>query len=109
MCQPRREVHRLECPRMRPATQPQRRRNILARGQQWQQVVALEDDRDPARPEGREAGFVESIERLSEDADLAGRGLLEPSGKGQERALSRTRGAEDGDELPGLDPQIQST
>src|SRR6266550_3007407 len=79
---PGREVHLLECrcgerPHVGPATQPQGCRNVLARGQQRQKVVALEDDRDAARPEDRQAGLVEPVERLPEDSHFAGRRLLE--------------------------------
>ena len=60
------------------------------------------------RPKGREAGLVEPVERLPEDAHFACRGLLEPGGERQKRALPRAGWAENCDELAGLDPQIQS-
>src|SRR5438874_5179885 len=53
---PRRKVDGPECrrgkqPRVRSVAQPHGRRDVLSRREQWQQVVALEDDCDTARPE----------------------------------------------------------
>ncbi len=80
---------------------------FLERRQGGPEVAALEDDRDVAAAIRGELGFVEQPERAPARPHLAGGRHVEARGELQHGALPRAGRAEDGDELTGLDPQVQ--
>src|SRR5947209_6706234 len=86
------------------ATQPQRDRDVLLRGQRGPQVLALEDDRQVPRAIGGELGLVEPPQRTTPYAKLARGGLLQARSQREQGALATAGWPEDRDELAGLDP-----
>ena len=82
--------------------------HVLQRRQLGPEVRALEDDRDLPRAVVRQLRLAEAGERAAEPTNLAGRGLVQPGGEVQRRALPRSRGAEQRDQLAGVDPKVEA-
>ena len=78
-----------------------RQLNVLGCGQRWQQIVRLEDEADRC---GAVVGRIaQSVEPLAIDDDRARIGYIERPDQVQQRALARSGGADQRDELPRLD------
>src|SRR5205823_5901556 len=92
----------------RAAGEPQPERDVLARAQAWPQVPALEDDRDLARPVGRQLCLAEPGKRAAERDNIARRRLVQPRREVERRALPRARRPVQRDELTRLDPQVEA-
>src|SRR2546428_623088 len=82
------------------ATQQERERDVLARGQPRQQVEDLEDDPDPSPPELRPVGFGEPASGMSVNDDIALRGPVQAADQVEEGALPAAARSHDGQELP---------
>jgi hypothetical protein len=76
-------------------------RDIALDAEMWEEVVTLEDDAD-GTTQGLELAAIAPIDAAVE-LDGAAIGDLEPIDATEQRALARTAGADDGDDLAGLD------
>ena len=88
------------------AEQLDRQQHVLARGEVRQQLEALEDEADLLAAEQGEAVLRHRLDGGAVDQDLARGRAVEAGHQGEERRLAAPRGAEDGDELAGLDREI---
>ena len=91
------------------AVEHQRQADILDERQFGKQVVALEDEADPAPPDQRQVIVAEGRQVDSLEEHLPGGRPGDATEKVEERALSRPRGPGDGHELPWLDLDIDTT
>ena len=82
--------------------------DVLPRGEVAQQLEGLEDEADLAAPKEGEGVLVEVLEGLAVDADGALRGAVEAGEQAEEGGLAAARGAEDGDEVAGVDAEIDA-
>src|SRR5260221_5320203 len=85
------------------APQLQGHLDVLPRGQGGAQVERLEDEAHLLGAEPRPPVLGEGREILAVEGDPAGGCPVEPGQKAQERALAASRGADDGEEPPGLE------
>ena len=90
------------------AGKAQRHRHVLVRRERRPEIVVLEDNPDLARPVFRELDFVKPDQRAAEYPDVARGGLVQAAGEVQHRALAGAGSAEDCDQLPGLDLQLEA-
>ena len=79
-----------------PAGQLQRQHHVFKRGQVAEQLKALEHEADLACAQRGAGVFADGKQVFAVDAHRAARGRVEPGDDGQQRALARTRGADDG-------------
>jgi hypothetical protein len=80
--------------------------DIAQRGERRQQVEALEDKADARTPHPGALGVREPREVGAVDGHGAGGGVGETAEYVKESRLPRTGGANDGDELAGLDRKV---
>ena len=87
------------------SAEPDRHLHVLGRGEEGNQVPALEHDADALRPEPRSPGVVECGDVLSIEDDLARFGKHEPSDEREQRRLSAARYAGEARRLVGSELQ----
>src|SRR4051794_13203002 len=73
------------------ARERERQFDVLERGQERNQVVALEDDADPLGTKPRPRGVIEFRDLLAVEDDAAGVGLQQAGDQGQKRGLPASR------------------
>jgi hypothetical protein len=91
------------------ARHAQRDRDVLLRRQRGPEVVALEHDGQVACPVAGQLVLVQAAQRAPERAHLARRRLVQPGGQAHEGGLAGARRPEHGNQLAGLDAQVQAS
>ncbi len=82
--------------------------DVVARGGAAEQVVALEHEAEGLAPQARERVAVERGDVLAHEAVGAAGGAVEAAEEVHQRGLARTRGTHDGDELAGVDGEVDA-
>src|SRR6266508_3432756 len=83
----------------------QRERDVLSDGLRREQLEVLEDDADLA-PQARDPGAGHARDVVAIDDDAAGRRQLLADQQSDESRLACARGADEKDEVAGIDPQV---
>ncbi len=93
---------------MGQAADAQRHGDVVLRTEFGQQVVELVDEAQVLVAQFALARGRERVQRLALQLHGAGGGRVEPAQQVQQRALARTRGADDGQRLAGMHVQIHA-
>jgi hypothetical protein len=83
-----------------------RQRDVLERGEVWEEIERLEDHADLSPDRRDVADVVRELHAIHRD--LTALVLLQPVDRADERRLARPRRAEDDDDLAGLDRQVDA-